>query len=185
MAQQSTPVRFKVALSQVDRNVYASLDLKLAQHPSETTRYLLCRLFAYCVLYEEGLAFSKAGLSSPDEAPIALYSLDGRLLLQVEIGTPSAERLHKASKAAPRLVVFTQHDPALLVAAVRGQKVHKLEAIEAYALAPAFLDDVAACIGQRGAELELTVADQHLYVGVAGKSFSTQLAPVVLADAAH
>jgi uncharacterized protein YaeQ len=182
MAQHATPVRFKVALSHVDRDVYESLDLKLAQHPSENTRYLLCRLFAYCVLYEEGLAFSRAGLATPDEPPIALHSLDGRLLLQVEIGLPSAERLHKASKAAPRLVVFTQHDPLLLLAALHGHRVHRLAAIEAYAIAPSFLDDVAGCIGERGADLELTIADHHLYVGVAGKSFSTQLAPVALTD---
>jgi uncharacterized protein YaeQ len=182
MAQQATPVRFKVALSHVDRGVYETLELKMAKHPSETTRYLLCRLFAYCVLYEEGLAFSKGGLSSPDEPPISLRSLDGRLLLQVEIGTPSAERLHKASKAAARLAVFTQHDPALLVSTVRGQKVHRLEAIEAYALGPAFLDEVASCVGARGAELELTIADEQLYAGVGGKSFSTPLLRIALVD---
>ena len=81
MAQQATPLRFKVALAHVDRDVYESLDLRLAQHPSENKRYLLCRLFAYCALYEEGLAFSRGGLSSPDEAPITQRSLDGRLLL--------------------------------------------------------------------------------------------------------
>ena len=175
MALSATPVRFQVALSHVDRNVYETFELKMAQHPSETTRYLLCRLFAYCALYEEGLAFSKGGLSSPDEPAISHHSLDGRLLLHVEIGSPSAERLHKASKASPRLVVFTQHDPALLVAAVRGHKVHRLEAIEAYALSPQFLDDVGACIGERGAALELTIADAQLYVVVGERSFSTAL----------
>jgi uncharacterized protein YaeQ len=180
MALSATPVRFQVALSHVDRNVYETLELKMAQHPSETTRYLLCRLFAYCVLYEEGLAFSKGGLSSPDEPAISLHSLDGRLLLHVEIGTPTAQRLHKASKAAPRLAVFTQHDPALLIAAVRGEKVHRLEEIEAYALSPAFLDDVGACIGERGAALELTIADGQLYVVIGGNSFSTPLERVTL-----
>jgi uncharacterized protein YaeQ len=173
-------MRFKVALAHVDRHVYESLDLRLARHPSETTRYLLCRLLAYCVMYEEGLAFSKGGLSASDEAPIALHSLDGRLLLQVEIGTPSAERLHKATKAAPKVVVFTQHDPALLVAAVRGHKVHRVETIEAYALASSFLDELWACIGDRGAELELTITDQQLYVGIAGTSLTTPIVDVDL-----
>jgi uncharacterized protein YaeQ len=183
MALSATPMRFQIALSHVDRNVYETLELKLAQHPSETRRYLMCRLFAYCALYEEGLAFSKGGLSSPDEPAISLHSLDGRLLLHVEIGTPSVERLHKASKAAPRLAVFTQHDPALLVAAVRGHKVHRLEAIEAYALPPQFLDDVSACIGERGATLELTITDGELYVVVGERSFSTPLARFALSGA--
>jgi uncharacterized protein YaeQ len=185
VALSATPVRFKVSLSHVDRGVYAELELKMAKHPSETIRYLLCRLFAYCALYEEGLAFSKGGLSAPDEPPIALRSSDGRVLLQVEIGTPSAQRLHKASKAAARLAVFTHHDPALLLAAVRGEKVHRLEAIEVYALEQSFLDDVASCIGERGAELELTIADEQLYAGVAGRSFSTPLARSTLEVPGH
>src|SRR5687768_7465108 len=172
MAQQATPLRFKVALAHVDRDVYESLDLRLAQHPSENKRYLLCRLFAYCALYEEGLAFSRGGLSSPDEAPITQRSLDGRLLLHVEIGNPSAERLHRASKGAPRVVIFTQHDPALLVAALRGHKVHRLETIEAFALAPSFLDELATCIGERGAEMDLTITDQQLYVTVANRTLT-------------
>jgi uncharacterized protein YaeQ len=175
MALSATPLRFKVVLSHVDRGVYAELELKMAKHPSETTRYLLCRLIAYCALYEEGLAFSKGGLSEPDEPTISLRSPDGRLLLHVEIGTPSAQRLHKASKGASRLAVFTHHDPALLLAAVRGEKVHRLEAIEMYVLEPSFLDDLAKCIGERGATLELTIADEQLYIGVAGQSFSTRL----------
>jgi uncharacterized protein YaeQ len=180
MARQAVPLRFTVTLSHVDRGVYETLELKMAQHPSETTRFLLCRLFAYCALYEEGLAFSRAGLATPEEAPIALHSLDGRLLLQVEIGTPTAQRLHKASKASPRLAVFTQHDPALLSAMVHGEKVHRLEAIEAYALAPAFLDAVGECIGERGSELEVTISNEQLYVNVSGKSFSTPLARFAL-----
>lgn len=183
MARQAVALRFTIRLSHVDRGVYETLELKMAQHPSETTRYLMCRLFAYAVLYEEGLAFSKSGLSTPDEAPIALRSLDGRLLLQVEIGTPAAQRLHKASKASPRLALFTHNDPSLVCAAVRGQKVHRLEAIEAYALPASFLDAVGECIGERGAELELTVSGEQLYVTVSGKAFSTPLTRIALAEA--
>lgn len=175
MALSSTPLRFNVALSHVDRGIYAQLELKMAKHPSETTRYLLCRLIAYCALYEDGLAFSKGGLSAPDEPTISLRSPDGRLLLHVEIGTPSAHRLHKASKGASRLAVFTHHDPALLLSAVRGEKVHRLEAIEVYALEASLLDGIAECIGERGAALELTIADEQLYIGVGGQSFSTPL----------
>lgn len=181
MALTATPMRFEVALSHVDRGIYETLELKMARHPSETMRYLLCRLLAYCVVYEPGLAFSKGGLSSVDEPAISLRSLDGRLLLQVEIGSPSAERLHKASKAAERLVVFTQHDPALLVASLRGQKIHRREDLEVYALSGAFLDELGSHIGDRGGKLEVTVSDGELYVTVAGWSSSHALSRIPLA----
>lgn len=180
MAQQATPVRFKVQLSDVDRGVYESFELKMAQHPSETRRYLLARLFAWCVVFEEGLAFSKGGLSSPDEPALSSHTLDGRLTLWVEVGTPSPDRLHKASKASPRVVVFTQHDPRLLVESLAGHKVHKLEEIKAYALAPAFLDEVDQHLGERGGDVAVTITEGSLYVDVGGVTINSQLTPVVL-----
>ena len=63
-----------------------------------------------------------------------------------EIGTPSAERLHKVSKASPRVVVFTQHDPRLLIREAQSRTIHKLEQIEVYALEPAFLDRLGAAV---------------------------------------
>lgn len=181
MAPNATAVRFKVQLSHVDRGVYEALEVKMAQHPSETRRYLLARLFAYCLLHEEGLAFSKGGLSSPDEPPLSSHTLDGRLTLQVEIGTPSADRLHKASKAAPRVVVVTHNPIKQLQEALAGQRVHKLEDIECYVLDPAFLDAVDAQLGERGGELELTINEGAVYVGVGGQTIETvfQRVPLV------
>jgi uncharacterized protein YaeQ len=181
MALQGTAVRFKVQLSHVDRGVFEALDVKMARHPSENERYLLTRLIAYCAFHEEGLAFSKGGLSSPDEPALSVHTLDGRLTTWIEIGSPTPERLHKASKASPRVVVVTQHDPALFVASLAGEKVHRLEAIEAYALAPEFLDAVAAHITDRGGELELTITEGTLYVNIAGQTIEGALTKLTLA----
>jgi uncharacterized protein YaeQ len=181
MAQTSTPVRFKLQLSHVDRGLYEAVELKMAQHPSETRRYLLCRLCAAALLWEEGLSFSKGGLSSPDEAPLSSRTLDGRLTLQVEIGTPSAERLHKASKAAPRVVVVTHQPLAQLKDALAGHKVHKLDTIDVYVLDPAFLDQLDAHLGERGGELDVTVSDGQLYVNVGGAALETSVVPIRLA----
>src|SRR5829696_5173912 len=110
MALSATVHHFQIALSDVDRNVYETLDLRVAQHPSETTRWLLLRTLAYALSYEEGIAFSKGGLSSTDEAPLAVRDRTGILVAWIEIGMPSAERLHKASKAARRVAIFTSAD---------------------------------------------------------------------------
>ncbi len=181
MALTATPMRFSLQLSDVDRGVYETLEVKMAQHPSETRRYLLARLFAYALLFEEGLAFSKGGLSSPDEPPLSTHTLDGRLTLHVEIGTPSAERLHKAAKAAPRVVVVTHQPLQQLKDALAGNKVHKLETIDVYALDAAFLDEVDSKVGPRGAELEVTITDGLLYVTIGGASLTTSVIPVRLA----
>jgi uncharacterized protein YaeQ len=186
MALQATVYRFPVQLSHVDRGVYEALDVRMARHPSETERYLLARLVAWCLLVggddakDQLVEWSKGGLSSPDDPAITVRSLDGRLLCWVEIGNPSAERLHKASKASPRVLVVTHHDPALLVKEIEGKKVHKLEDIEVIALDPAFLDEVAGHIGDRGAPMEITISEGELYLTVAGHSLQTSLRRVSL-----
>src|SRR4030095_10851638 len=112
--------------------------------PSESTPYLLTRVIAYALLFEEGIAFSKGGLSATDEPPVCVKDLQGNLRVWVELGTPSAERLHKVSKASPRGVVFTQHEPRLLLREAESRPIHKAEQIEVYALEPAFLDRLGA-----------------------------------------
>ncbi|HEU4533608.1 MAG TPA: YaeQ family protein, partial [Polyangiaceae bacterium] len=113
MALTATMYHLRIELSDVDRGVYEQLDLRLAKHPSENARYLFTRTIAYCLCYEEGIAFSR-GLAASEEPAVWVKTPDGRLALSIEVGSPSAERLHKASKASERLVVFTHYDPALL-----------------------------------------------------------------------
>ena len=52
VALKATIHHVEIALSDVDRGVYEALDLRVAQHPSETMRYLLTRLLAYSLSYD-------------------------------------------------------------------------------------------------------------------------------------
>src|SRR4051812_2041356 len=100
MALTATVYNFDVQLSDVDRNVYETLALRVARHPSETEEYLVTRVLAYCLEYTEGITFSK-GLAEPDEPAVVVRDLTGALRVWVEVGAPTADRLHKASKASP------------------------------------------------------------------------------------
>lgn len=173
--------RLDVALSDVDRGVYEELELRLAQHPSEAMRYLVARTLAYCLRYEEGIAFGK-GISTAEEPAVVIRDLTGRLTAWIEVGTPTAERLHKASKASPRLVVYTHNDPRFLIKEVASRPIHRLEAIEAFVLDPAFLDELGETLG-RSARWELTHNDGQLYVAVDGRTLSSVVTPLALAAA--
>lgn len=174
MALQATVYRLQIELSDVDRGVYESLDLRIARHPSESMAYLLTRTIAYALLYEEGIAFSKGGLSSTDEPPITVRDLQGTLRAWIEVGTPSADRLHKASKAAPRVVVFTQHDPRLLVKEAATRLIHKADRIEVYALPPDFLEQLGE-LTDRNARWTLLRTDGTLFVTVGEQTVSGAL----------
>jgi uncharacterized protein YaeQ len=180
VAISATVYHLQIELSDVDRGVYEALDLRLARHPSETVRYLLTRVIAYCLCYEEGIAFSK-GLSNTDEPAVWVKDLQGTLQVWIEVGTPSAERLHKASKASPRLVVFTHNDPELLREAARARSIHKAERIEIYALDGAFLDALAA-VTDRNARWTLVHTEGMLYVTSGAESLSTPVVRHALGD---
>ena len=61
VALTATVYRLNLTLSDVERGVYEKLELRLARHPSESARYFWLRTIAYCLSYEEGIAFSKGG----------------------------------------------------------------------------------------------------------------------------
>ena len=48
----------------------------------------------------------------------------------IDIGTPDAARLHKASKAADRVAVYTHKDPTQFLKQLAGEKIHHAQALE-------------------------------------------------------
>ena len=69
MALKPTIYKSRIALSDVNRNYYDTLNLTIAQHPSETLERMMVRIMAYCINAQENLIFTK-GISSPEEPDI-------------------------------------------------------------------------------------------------------------------
>lgn len=170
MALPATMRRVQIALADSDRGIYEDLDLRVAQHPSESDRYLVARLVARALAHGEGLDFSKGGVSDDSEPALVQRDLRGDLVAWIEIGAPSPERLHKAAKASPRVVVFTWKNAEQLAEAIRERRVHRAQHIELNAFAPEWLDAVAATL-DRTNKWELAVAGGQLYLTINGALF--------------
>jgi uncharacterized protein YaeQ len=153
-----------IDLADADRAVYETLALRVARHPSESEEYLVTRILAYALEFREGIAFSP-GLSDPDEPTISIRDLTGKIQSWIDIGIPDAARLHKASKAAPRVVVYTHKDPAQLVGRLTGERIHRVEALELYAIDRRLIGELAARLERRLA-FGLSVNDGDLYVSI-------------------
>lgn len=173
MALQATMYHLQVALSDVDRGVYEALDLRLARHPSESMRYLLTRALAYCLLYQEGIAFTR-GLAEADEPALWVRSLQGDLQLWCDIGNPAPERLHRASKACPRVVIFTHQDLEFIQRQAQGKVIHRGDQIEVHTLPLPFLDALERGT-ERNTRWELVRSDAQLYATLNGKVIEAPL----------
>lgn len=174
MALTSTIYNFDVELADVDRGVYETLAIRAALHPSETEESLLTRLLAYCLEYEEGIAFSKGGVSDSDEPALWVREPDGRVKLWIEIGAPDAARLHKAAKTADRVAVYTHKDPASLLRRLKDERIHRVEEIPVYGVDRRLLADLGGLLDRRMA-IHLSVTGRQLYLDVAGKSLTGEI----------
>ena len=170
MALGSTVYTFEVALNDTDRGVYASLEFRVARHPSETEEFLVTRVLAYCLEYGEGLAFS-SGLSDPDAPALAIRDLTGALKSWIEIGVPDPARLHKAAKAAARVAVYSHKDVASLIERLASERVHRAGDIEIYAVDRELIAALAARLTRR-MRIDLAVTDRHLYVSVGDETLA-------------
>jgi uncharacterized protein YaeQ len=170
MALQATIYNFDIELADNDRGVYESLALRLARHPSESDEYLIARLLAYLLEFRGGIAFSR-GVSEPDEPAIAVRDPTGAIATWIDIGTPDARRLHKASKAASRVVVYTHKEPRQFLNQLAGERIHRAEALELYALDR---DLVAALVArlERRLAFSVSISDGELYVSIATENLT-------------
>ena len=179
MAAGATIYTFTVTLADVDRGVYEDLSLRAARHPSETDVFMLTRVLAYALEYEEGITFTE-GLSSTDEPAIVVRDATGALTAWIEVGAPDAARLHEGSMKAERVAVYTHRDPAKLVASWAGKRIHRGDKIPVVSFDRGFLESAAPGIERRTA-LTVSVTEKHLYLELNGQTFSSDIHSVFAA----
>ena len=171
MALSATIYNFDVQLADADRNVYETLALRIARHPSESSEYLFTRLLAYCLEFTEGLTFSSGGLSDPDAPALAVRDLTGAMQRWIEVGTPDAARLHKASKAVSHVAVYAHRDTDAWLEKLRVERIHRAAALEIYPLDRDVLSGLSAKL-ERRMQLDVSISERHLYITAAGETFS-------------
>ena len=171
MALTATLHHFSVQLANIDKGVYETLELRVARQPSETAEYMLSRLLAYCLEFQEGIAFTE-GVAAVDEPAVLVRDLTGRITAWIEVGAPDADRLHRGSKHAGRVAVYTHRDAKPLLAQLAGKKIHRAAEIPVYELGREFMQAAAAAIDRRNI-VSLSLTEGQLYLDINGKSFSS------------
>ncbi len=105
MARKATIYKADIQLSDIDRNLFDSLALTIALHPSETLERMTVRLLVFCINAKEHLQFTR-GLSSTEEPDLWEKNLQGDIVHWIEIGQPEPARIKAALKQAERVSVY-------------------------------------------------------------------------------
>lgn len=166
MATGATIHTFAVQLADMDRGVYEDITLRVARHPSETDAFMMTRVLAYCLEFEDGIAFSD-GIAATDEPAVYVRDLTGKLTRWIEVGAPDAARLHGGSMQAERTVVYTNRDPAKVAAAWAGKRIHRADEITMFSFDPGFLD-AAVDVLERRNSIALSITERRIYLELNG-----------------
>ena len=98
--------------------------------------------------------------------------MTGRITAWIEVGMPDASRLHRGSKLAGRVAVYTHRNIAKVLEGLSGQQVYRAAEIPVYGFGTGFVDDVAAVL-QRRDKVSVSITERQLYLDVSGRTFST------------
>jgi uncharacterized protein YaeQ len=174
LALTATIYNLDIDLADSDRHVFETLTLRIARHPSESEEYLVTRVLAYALEFTPGIAFSR-GLSDPDEPAISIRDLTGAIKAWIEIGTPDAARLHKACKLASRVAVYTHKDVRQLVGRLAGERIHRVEALELYAIDRHLVGALVARLDRRMA-FALSIDERELSISIGSDTLTGPVA---------
>jgi uncharacterized protein YaeQ len=129
--------------------VYASFELRVAQHPSEDLPRVVARVLGYCLVYEADLSWGR-GLDEAEDPALFVRSPTGTLEHWVDVGLPSAERMHRASKAAKKLTIVSHKTAEGLIREREKRAIHRAEQITVLLLDPGLVTALANAMTRNG-----------------------------------
>ncbi len=173
MALPSSLHRFTIDLSDVDRGVYEQLEFRLVKHPSESTEYALVRVIAYAMEYAEFLEFGP-GLCESEVPALSTMNEHGGIGVWLDIGGPSADRLHKATKAADQVIIYTHRDLEPLYKEWSSRSIHQAESIRVVHVPRPLLRDLSPTLDRNNA-WTLLRTEGVLYVTVNDETYTGEL----------
>lgn len=127
MALKPTIYKFRIALTDMNRDYYDSLNLTIAQHPSENETRMMARVLAYALNASPNLVFTK-GLSTIEEPDIWQKTLDDQIALWIDVGEPDPERVKKSTRLAKKVVVYSFNSKSDVWWKQNANKLNLLEA---------------------------------------------------------
>ena len=167
MAINATIFKAELQVSDMDRNYYATHNLTIARHPSETDERMMVRIVAFALNAQEQLEFCK-GLSEESEATLWQKSLIGDIEHWIDAGLPDEDRIRKAHNQSGTVTVYVYGErtaPAWWNSI--KNKVSRFDNLQVFYLAPETCSVLCDMV-QRTMQLQANIQDGELWLGCGG-----------------
>lgn len=158
MAISATICKAELNIADMDRHYYASHDLTLAKHPSETDLRMMVRLAAFALHADERLDFTK-GITQEGEPDLWLKDLGGDIELWIDLGQPDEKRIRKACGRAREVIIYTYQEGN--ARAWWQQQENKLRRFKNLRVIHLDVGDIAS-LAQRTMTLQCNIHDAEL-----------------------
>ena len=162
MALKPTIYKFKISISDFNREYYDSINLTVALHPSENLERMMARVVAYCLNAQEYLAFTK-GLSVVEEPDIWVKTLDDQIMLWIDMGEPAPDRVKKSSRLAPEVKVYSFNSKSDTWWEQSKGKVQQFSNVKFYQLDWPQVQTLAS-FTKRNMDWSLTISGDTVYI---------------------
>ena len=174
MAQNSTVVKAELQVSDMDRHYYATHNLTLAQHPSETDERLMVRLIAFALYADDRLEFGR-GLSDEDEPSLWRRDYTDEIELWIDLGQPDDARIRRACSRADQVVVLCYSSSCDVWWKQIAGKLTRFANLTVWQL-PAETSQALAALAERSMRLQCMVQDGEIWINTDTASVPVKLA---------
>lgn len=168
MALKSTIYKANIELADMDRNYYDSLQLTIAQHPSETDQRLMVRLICYLLNAHPDLQFGK-GVSDEDEAAIWQINYSDEIDLWIELGQLDEKRLKKACNKANKVKLYCYGTSVETWWTQSQNALNKYSKLRVEQFKPETTDALVKLLG-RTMEFQCSIQDDQLWLSCGDES---------------
>ncbi len=186
MLSRAFRCQVRLQLADVDRGVYVSRQIALAQQPDEPDEHVLLRFLCFVFFYDEGIADGD-GWSLLAEPDILIRDLTGELTTWIEVGAPSQiKRLVRAlgrNKSGRTIAIFGDRDEALaLRKELRSHRARNIEQLELILVSPELLQGLER-VGSRSMAWSATISDGALFLDCDGEILEGGIERIAMEDA--
>jgi uncharacterized protein YaeQ len=161
VALKPTIYKLRITLSDIDRDYYDTLNLTIAQHPSETLERMMARVLAFCINAQEHLVFTQ-GVCAAEEPDIWARTLDNQISLWIEVGEPAVDKIRKATRLSQTVKVYSFNSKSNTWWAQGRAKINELTA-SVFQFQWARIQALAAMV-KRTMDLSVTITDDTAYI---------------------